>query len=134
MSTDNYRSFLASINRASRQKQQSTVVFNTKLICSSLLLLLDLGYINSFTFLNSFNIQVFLKYDEFSSPVIRILKAVSRPGKRIFVRCKYLSSIVRNFGLNNSFQNIIISTPFGLMTHQRALKKNVGGEVLFIVN
>lgn len=135
MNHDNLSYFLAHLNLASKQKRFETVVPNTKLIQQCLLIIYDLGYINSFSLINSKKIRVFLKYNEYGQAVIRSLLRVSRPGSRIYVSYKQLAiNWSRLNTLNNVYQNIILSTSNGLLSQHSAIKQKIGGEALFIIN
>ena len=68
-------------------------------------------------------LEIELKYHE-GQPVIRELRRVSTPGRRVYSSVKDLKPHRQGLGLS------IISTPQGLMTDNTAREKNVGGEVL----
>lgn len=68
-------------------------------------------------------LEIELKYHE-GRPVIRELKRVSTPGRRIYASVKDLKPHRQGLGLS------IISTPQGVMTDASAREKNVGGEIL----
>ena len=68
-------------------------------------------------------IEIELKYHE-GRPVIRELKRVSTPGRRVYAGVKDLKPHRQGLGLS------IVSTPQGVMTDVSAREKNVGGEVL----
>ena len=68
-------------------------------------------------------IEIELKYHE-GRPVIRELKRVSTPGRRVYASVKDLKPHRQGLGLS------IVSTPQGVMTDTAAREKNVGGEVL----
>jgi small subunit ribosomal protein S8 len=72
------------------------------------------------------DIVISLKYFE-GTPVIREVKRVSKPGRRVYMSVKEIP-VVRN-GLGIS----IVSTPKGVMTDANARAANVGGEVLCTV-
>lgn len=91
MTHDNLSYFLAHLNLAFKQKRFETVVPNTKLIHNVLLIILNLGYINSFLFINSKQIKVFLKYNEQGQPAARGVLRVSRPGARVYMTYKQLA-------------------------------------------
>ncbi|ABA77876.1 30S ribosomal protein S8 [Rhodobacter sphaeroides] len=67
-----------------------------------------------------------LKYFE-GTPVIRELKRVSKPGRRVYMATKDLPSVRNGLGVS------IISTPKGVMSDASARSANVGGEVLCTV-
>jgi small subunit ribosomal protein S8 len=68
-------------------------------------------------------LEIELKYHE-GRPVIRELKRVSTPGRRVYASVKELKPHRQGLGVS------IISTPHGVMTDSTAREKNVGGEVL----
>ncbi|MBM2577122.1 30S ribosomal protein S8 [Jannaschia sp. Os4] len=71
-------------------------------------------------------IEISLKYYE-GAPVIRELKRVSKPGRRVYVGASDLPSVRQGLGVS------IVSTPKGVMTDATARSQNVGGEVLCTV-
>jgi small subunit ribosomal protein S8 len=70
--------------------------------------------------------EISLKYFD-GTPVIREVKRVSKPGRRVYMSVKDIP-LVRN-GLGVS----IVSTPKGVMSDTNARAANVGGEVLCTV-
>jgi small subunit ribosomal protein S8 len=68
-------------------------------------------------------LEIELKYHE-GKPVIRELKRVSTPGRRVYAGVTDLKPHRQGLGLS------IVSTPQGVMTDSTAREKNVGGEVL----
>jgi small subunit ribosomal protein S8 len=68
-------------------------------------------------------LEIELKYHE-GRPVIRELKRVSTPGRRVYASVKEMKPHRQGLGVS------IISTPQGVMTDSTAREKNVGGEVL----
>jgi small subunit ribosomal protein S8 len=68
-------------------------------------------------------LEIELKYHE-GRPVIRELKRVSTPGRRVYASVTELKPHRQGLGVS------IVSTPQGVMTDTAAREKNVGGEVL----
>jgi small subunit ribosomal protein S8 len=68
-------------------------------------------------------LEIELKYHE-GRPVIRELKRVSTPGRRVYAGVSDLKPHRQGLGVS------IVSTPQGVMTDNDAREKNVGGEVL----
>ena len=68
-------------------------------------------------------LEIELKYHE-GEPVIRELKRISTPGRRVYSAVSELKPHRQGLGVS------ILSTPQGLMTDTTAKEKNVGGEVL----
>ena len=71
-------------------------------------------------------LEIELKYHE-GQPVIRELKRVSTPGRRVYTSVKNMPRI------NNGLGVTIVSTPKGVMADHDARDANVGGEILCTV-
>ena len=88
------------------------------------------GYIRGYRYVEESksqpHLEIELKYHE-GSPVIRTIKRVSRPGRRIYASIKELRPINNGLGIS------ILSTPRGVMSDAEARAANVGGEVLCTV-
>jgi len=69
------------------------------------------------------NLKISLKYFE-GDPVIKEIKRISKPGRRVYSRATSIPKVMNGLGL------AIISTPKGVMTDVEARKNNVGGEVI----
>lgn len=67
-----------------------------------------------------------LKYFE-GTPVIRELKRISTPGRRVYMSVKDLPSVRNGLGVS------IVSTPKGVMSDAAARAAHMGGEVLCTV-
>ena len=68
-------------------------------------------------------IKVDLKYYE-GAPVIKEIKRISKPGRRVYSRATSIPKIQNGLGL------AIISTSQGVMSDIEARKNNVGGEII----
>jgi len=68
-------------------------------------------------------IEISLKYFD-GTPVIRTLKRVSKPGRRVYMGVKDIPQVRQGLGVS------IVSTPKGVMSDASARSANVGGEVL----
>ena len=64
-----------------------------------------------------------LKYYE-GQPVIREIKRISKPGRRVYSRATSIPKVMNGLGL------AILSTPKGVMSDTEARKNNVGGEII----
>ncbi len=71
-------------------------------------------------------ISVSLKYFD-GEPVIRELKRVSTPGRRVYASVKDIPFVRQGLGV------AIVSTPKGVMSDGQARATNVGGEILCTV-
>tara|TARA_Y100001970_G_C14062390_1_gene764883 strand:+ start:707 stop:1105 length:399 start_codon:yes stop_codon:yes gene_type:complete len=85
------------------------------------------GYIKNYFFESKDNnkkiIKVDLKYYE-GAPVIKEIKRISKPGRRVYSRATSIPKIQNGLGL------AIISTSQGVMSDIEARKNNVGGEII----
>lgn len=87
------------------------------------------GYIRGFTRDSSTvqgGISIELKYHN-GAPVIRELKRVSKPGRRIYSGVRDLPRVYNGLGI------AILSTPRGVMSDAEAREARVGGEILCTV-
>ena len=71
-------------------------------------------------------IELSLKYYE-GEPVIRELKRVSKPGRRVYLGANDIPQVRQGLGVS------IVSTSKGVMSDANARNANVGGEVLCTV-
>ena len=60
----------------------------------------------------------------FGQPVIREIRRVSKPGRRVYAGVENLPRVRNGLGL------AIISTPRGVMSDKQARRENVGGEII----
>jgi small subunit ribosomal protein S8 len=92
--------------------------------------LMSEGYIRGYESAPTDNGQgeltISLKYFE-GTPVIREVKRVSKPGRRVYMGVTELPTVRNGLGVS------IISTPKGVMSDAAARSANVGGEVLCTV-
>ena len=89
--------------------------------------LADEGYIRGYEKTTSSDghgaIEISLKYFD-GVPVIRELKRVSKPGRRVYLGVKDIPQVRQGLGVS------IVSTPQGVMSDVDARKNNIGGEVI----
>ena len=85
------------------------------------------GYINDYYIEknknNKNNIKINLKYYE-GNPVIKEIKRISKPGRRVYSRANSIPRVMNGLGL------AIVSTPKGVMSDVDARKNNLGGEII----
>ncbi len=83
------------------------------------------GYIRGYQLVaKGREMRIRLKYDEHRMPIVKGLKRVSKPGRRVYVGKRDLPRVLNGLGI------ALISTSEGLMTAEEARKHGVGGEVL----
>ena len=88
------------------------------------------GYIRGYERASTDNGQgelvISLKYYE-GEPVIREIKRVSKPGRRVYMGVNEIPTVRNGLGVS------IVSTPKGVLSDAAARSANVGGEVLCTV-
>ena len=72
---------------------------------------------------NKVNLKISLKYYE-GDPVIKEIKRISKPGRRVYSRATSIPKVMNGLGL------AILSTPKGVMSDTDARKNNIGGEII----
>ena len=90
-------------------------------------ILKDEGYIKDYyiekTENNKIKLKINLKYFE-GDPVIKEIKRISKPGRRVYSRANSIPRVMNGLGL------AILSTPKGVMSDTDARKNNLGGEII----
>ena len=84
------------------------------------------GYINNYHIDkkdNKQSLKIDLKYYE-GLPVIKEIKRISKPGRRVYSRALSIPKIQNGLGL------AILSTSKGVMSDAEARKNNLGGEII----
>ena len=85
------------------------------------------GYISDYKLTsedsNKNTLSIDLKYTN-GSPVIREIRRISKPGRRIYARADSIPKIQNGLGV------AIISTSKGIMTDNDARNQNIGGEII----
>jgi small subunit ribosomal protein S8 len=118
---------LTRIRNAQMRKRPKVSTPASKLRAHVLDVLLEEGYIRGY-----FEVQMQGEHPEFEielkyfdgQPVIREIKRISTPGRRVYSSVRDLPVVSNGLGVS------ILSTPKGVMSDSRARTENVGGEVL----
>jgi small subunit ribosomal protein S8 len=69
-------------------------------------------------------LKIELKYGPNGERVIRHIKRVSKPGRRVYRRADHLRPVLNGLGIS------ILSTSRGVISDREARQRNLGGEVL----
>ena len=121
---------LTRIRNAQSRGKNAVLTPASKLRARVLDVLQDEGYIRGYAEQTGANghpeLRIELKYHE-GTPVIREIKRVSKPGRRVYSGVKDIPSVRQGLGVS------IVSTPKGVMSDAHARAANVGGEVLCTV-
>ncbi len=121
---------LTRIRNAQMRGKSTVSTPGSKLRAWVLDVLLDEGYIRGYERTTGANghpaLEISLKYYE-GTPVIREVKRVSKPGRRVYLGVNDIPQVRQGLGIS------IVSTPKGVMSDANARSQNVGGEVLCTV-
>ena len=126
MITDPIGDLLTRIRNGQMRRTAKVRSPNSRLRVRLLDVLQEEGYIRGYAeveFKGHKELEIELKYHE-GEPVIREIKRISTPGRRVYSSVGELKPYRQGLGCS------ILSTPQGLMTDSSAKEKNVGGEVL----
>jgi small subunit ribosomal protein S8 len=130
MMNDPLGDMLARIRNASMRGKSTVRTPASKIRKWVLDVLKSEGYIRGYEEVKSENhlpeIEISLKYFD-GRPVIRELRRVSTPGRRVYSGVKEIPQVRQGLGV------AIVSTPRGVMSDAQARTANVGGEVLCTV-
>ena len=128
--TDPVADMLTRIRNANSAKHETVDVPASNLKKSIAQILLDEGYIKSYSLVDNGNqgtIHITLKYLAKKQPVLTGLRRVSKPGLRVYAGTEELPKVLKGLGI------AIVSTSKGIMTDKQARKEHIGGEILAFV-
>jgi len=115
------------IRNAQMRMSKNVTIPNSKFRIRILEVLKQEGYISDYKLSSDSNnkntLSVDLKYSN-GLPVIREIKIISKPGRRIYAKADSIPKIQNGLGL------AILSTSKGIMTDNEARNQNVGGEII----
>ena len=125
--TDPIGDMIARIRNAQMRTSNNVAIPNSKFRVKILEILKQEGYISDYKIISSSTkkdtLLVDLKYYK-GLPVIKEIKRISKPGRRIYARASSIPRIQNGLGL------AIVSTSIGIMSDSDARIKNVGGEII----
>jgi len=121
---------LTRIRNAQLRGRSTVMTPGSKLRVWVLDVLADEGYIRGYEKVTGPDghpaIEISLKYFD-GTPVIREVKRVSKPGRRVYLGIKDIPQVRQGLGVS------IVSTSKGVMSDSAARIANVGGEVICTV-
>lgn len=124
---DTIGQFLTNIRNAGMARLEKVDVPASNLRKSIADILTKEGYLKSFKVAKDSKqgiMRLYIKYNEDGTPKLLNLQRVSKPGKRIYLKCDDLKNVRSGYGMS------IISTSKGLMTNKTAKQQRLGGEVI----
>ena len=118
---------MARIRNGQRAEHKYVDIPASKLKRAITQILLEKGYIKNYVNIDDGKqglIRVYLKYDDYGDPAIRMMDRVSKPGRREYASSDELPTVKNGLGI------AILSTSRGVMSDKEARRFGVGGEVL----
>lgn len=125
--TDPIADLLTRIRNAQMALHENLDIPHSRIKESIVKVLSDEGFVAGYTIKENGafkTISVALKYMDDREPVIRKMKRVSKPGRRVYVGKNDIPKVLGGLGIN------ILSTSKGVMCGRDARREGVGGEVL----
>ena len=127
MNIDPIGDMITRIRNAQLRALNNVAIPNSKFRAKILDVLKQEGYIANYKISSDDkkkeSLLVDLKYSN-GLPVIKEIKRVSKPGRRIYAKAGSIAKIQNGLGL------AIVSTSIGIMSDNDARTKNVGGEII----
>ena len=125
--TDPIADMITRIRNAQLRTLGSVSIPSSKFRAKILDVLKEEGYISDYKFLsdatNKGSLIINLKYNN-GLPVIREIRRISKPGRRIYTKADSIPKIQSGLGI------AIVSTSMGIMSDNDARSKNIGGEII----
>tara|TARA_X000000368_G_C22817006_1_gene617256 strand:- start:213 stop:611 length:399 start_codon:yes stop_codon:yes gene_type:complete len=125
--SDPISDMITRIRNAQMRKLPSVKIPNSKFRARILSVLKEEGYISDYKVLSDEksipSLHVDLKYHN-GMPVIKEIKRISKPGRRIYSKANSLPKVQSGLGM------VIVSTSMGIMSDNNARIKKVGGEII----
>lgn len=120
--TSTLANFFSNLKNHYQSKKLILKLKKTKNIIQIVNILSNEGLIIGYEEIDSNNLNIFLKYNQENKPAIKNIQMISKPGKRVYVKNKWL--------YNNKPGIYNISTTSGYITNNLAKKYNKGGELI----
>jgi small subunit ribosomal protein S8 len=128
--TDPIADMLTRIRNALIAKHKSVIVPSSSIKVEIVSVLRDEGYIMDYKLIEDGlkkMISIELKYTDDYISVIREIRRVSKPGRRIYVKKDEIPRVMGGLGIS------ILSTSKGIVTGLKARSSGVGGEIICTV-
>ncbi len=125
--TDPISDLLTRVRNGQMARHAQVSIPGSKMKFEMTKILSQTGYVESTQWLDEGpqgTIRVKLRYDSNNKPIIRSIKRVSKPSRRVYVGVSEIPEVLNGLGIS------ILSTSRGLLTDRQARAANVGGELL----
>jgi small subunit ribosomal protein S8 len=127
MGTDPVSDFLTHIRNAIHARKDRVDTPWSRLKEAIAKVLQEEGFISEFSSVDEAKraiLRLWLTYDAKGQPIVRGLKRVSKPSRRVYVSAEEIPLVQNGLGVN------VISTSHGIIVDRQARKLHIGGEIL----
>ena len=128
--TDPISDMLTRIRNGNAANKVEVSMPSSKVLVEVARVITEEGYLEGYTVEDTApqkTLHITLKYGPKRSKVIRGIKRISKPGRRIYTKAEDLPRVIGGLGI------AVISTSKGMMCDRDARKLGVGGEVICYV-
>ncbi len=128
--TDPIADFITCVRNACKAKHKKVDVPSSRIKTDIAKVMLEEKFINNYKVITDKKqgiLRLYLKYDQEEESVIKGLKRISTPGRRVYASRDRLPRVQGNLGI------AILSTSRGVMTNKEARRVGCGGEILCYV-
>ena len=116
--------FLTKVRNAQKSQHKYVDIYVSKVKIKIAEIMKEKGFIENFIVnQDKRKMRIFLKYSK-RNPIIKTLKRISKPGKRIYKTLESIPVVLNGIGI------AILSTSKGILDDASARREKVGGEVL----
>lgn len=118
---------LTRIRNAQTARHADVVLPGSKIKLEVAKRLAQYGYVESVQWIEEGyqgQIRIVLKYDNNNEPIIRDLRRISKPSRRVYVGVQDIPQVLNGLGI------AILSTSRGVMSDREARTNHIGGELL----
>ncbi|MDP2681834.1 MAG: 30S ribosomal protein S8 [Deltaproteobacteria bacterium] len=128
--TDTVADMLTRIRNASHARHKEVEILSSIFNLAIARILKEEGYVKDYELIKDNKqgiIKVQLKYDPSKKEIVSVIKRVSKPGLRIYVKKDKVAKVLNGLGIS------ILSTSKGIITDRKAREMGVGGELICTV-
>lgn len=128
--TDPIADFITCVRNACKARHKKVDVPSSRIKTDIAKVMLEEKFINNYKVITDKKqgiLRLYLKYDQEEESVIKGLKRISTPGRRVYASRDRLPRVQGNLGI------AILSTSRGVMTNKEARRVGCGGEILCYV-
>lgn len=125
--TDPIADMLTRIRNANRMKKKDVNIPSSRMKVEIAKIMKEEGYINNFKVIDDNKqgiLNIILKYKENNESVIKGMRKISKPGRRIYRDKESVPQVLGGLGI------AVVSTSQGIFTGEKCEQLGIGGEII----